>query len=97
MNYEEHLTIEGLSELYDNRFELVNRAINLAVDKIRSGRGPRIQVNCQNISAVILAEMRVGQGYLDTIGEDLEGDEGLDNQEDDDSSNEGKKIFRAHE
>jgi hypothetical protein len=85
---EEHLTIEGLSTLYDNRFELVNRAINLAVDKIHSGRGPRVNINCNNTSTIVLAEMRAGQDYLDLIEDDEE-------QEVD--SSQGKELFRAND
>lgn len=88
MNYEEHLTIEGLSEIYDNRFELVNRAINLAVDKIRSGRSPRININCNNTPTVVLAEMRAGQSFLDLIEE--EGEEEAD-------ISFGKELFKVND
>lgn len=88
MNYEEHLTIEDLSQIYDNRFKLVNHAINLAVDKIHSGRGPRVTINCSNNAAIVLAEMRAGQDFLDVIED--EGEDEID-------GNFGKELFRAND
>jgi hypothetical protein len=65
----EDLTNEKLSKKFVNQFDLVNYAISLADNMIRSGRAPRVKVDVDNPVIQILAEIEQGKDYLEEIVE----------------------------
>jgi hypothetical protein len=65
----ENLTNEKLSKKFINQFDLVNYAIRLADNMIRSGRGPRIKVEIDNPVIQILAEIEQGKDSFEEIVE----------------------------
>lgn len=69
MTFEEDLTIEQLSRDYQTKsqFDLVNYAIGLAVEMIRTGRGPRVKIRSENRASQVLAEMYDGKDVLNSI------------------------------
>lgn len=63
----ESLTNEKLLNKFVNQFELVNYAIKLAENMIRSGRAPRVRTETQNSSLNVLAELTAGKDVLEEI------------------------------
>ena len=70
----EDLTNEKLSTQFTNQFDLVNYAIKLAENLIRTGRAPRVKVDVENPVIQILAEIEEGEDQLEEISEDDEAD-----------------------
>lgn len=64
-----NLTNEKLSKKFVNQFDLVNYAISLADNMIKSGRGPRVKVEVDNPVIQVLAEIDQGKDYLEEIVE----------------------------
>jgi DNA-directed RNA polymerase subunit omega len=62
-----HLTNEGMIEGYSSIFELVNYAIKLAENMIKTGRDARVKSDVQNRAMLILDEIREGKDYFDEI------------------------------
>lgn len=65
----EELTNEKISKKFVSQFDLVNHAITLADNMIRSGRSPRVKVDVDNPVIQILAEIDQGKDYLEEIVE----------------------------
>lgn len=65
----DNLTNEKFSKKFINQFDLVNYAIRLADNMIKSGRGPRVKVEVDNPVVQILAEIDQGKDYLEEIVE----------------------------
>ncbi len=65
----ETLTNEKLSKKFVNQFDLVNYAISLADNMIKSGRAPRVKVDVDNPVIQVLAEIEQGKDYLEEIAE----------------------------
>lgn len=63
------LTNEKLSKKFVNQFELVNYAIRLADNMIKSGRAPRVKVDVDNPVIQVLAEIEQGKDYLEEIAD----------------------------
>lgn len=63
----ESLTNEKLLNKFINQFELVNYAIKLAENMIRTGRAPRVRTDTQNSSLNVLAELTAGKDVLEEI------------------------------
>jgi|GEM_PF-2615650 len=63
----ESLTNEKLLNKFNNQFDLVNYAIKLAENMIRSGRAPRVRTETQNSSLNVLAELSAGKDILEEI------------------------------
>lgn len=57
VDFRDQLTNEKLLKRFNNQFELVRYAIQLAENTIRSGREPDIWTDSQNVSFQILAEI----------------------------------------
>lgn len=66
----DHLTNEMLGGKFKSQFMLVNYAIKLADNMIRSGRPPRVKKNdTQNPAALVLEEILQGKDQLVEIPE----------------------------
>jgi hypothetical protein len=63
----EHLTNQQISKKFANQFDLVNYAILLCENMIKSGRAPRVKVDVDNPVVQILAEIEAGKDKLDDI------------------------------
>jgi hypothetical protein len=63
----EDLTNEELRGKFGNQFDLVNYAIRLADNMIKTGRGPRVKVDIDNPVIHVLAEIEAGKDQLDEI------------------------------
>lgn len=66
----EHLTNEKISNKFKSQFELVNYAIKLADNLIRSGREARIETNTQNPALQVLEEIEIGTDKLEDLSFD---------------------------
>lgn len=60
-------TNEKLSKKFINQFDLVNYAIRLAENMIRTGRDARVKTEFQNRSMQILAEIVEDKDFFDEI------------------------------
>ena len=67
MEKKNELTTEDLKKKFPSQFELVNYAIRLAENMIKSGRGPRMKTEIQNRSLQILEEISIGKDEFDDI------------------------------
>lgn len=68
----ENLTNETLGDKFKSQFDLVNYAIKLADNFIKSGRPPRvIKIESQNPAALILEEIRQGKDQFENIFEEV--------------------------
>jgi len=65
----EDLTNEKISKKFVNQFDLVNYAIRLADNMIRSGRAPRVKVDVDNPVIQVLAEIEQGKDCFEEIAE----------------------------
>lgn len=63
------LTNEKVRDKFKSQFELVNYAIKLAENMIRTGRGPRIKLDTRNPALQILGEIAEGQDRFEPIAE----------------------------
>lgn len=63
------LTNERVRDKFKSQFELVNYAIRLAENMIKSGRGPRIKIDTRNPALQILGEIAEGQDRFEPIVE----------------------------
>lgn len=76
-----HLTNENMAKKFKSNFDLVNYAIKLAENMIRTGRDARVKSDVQNRALLILEEIHEGKDQFDEIkvttssysGSDLEG------------------------
>lgn len=64
---EKNYTNEKLSKKFKSNFELVNYAIQLADNMIKSGRDPRVKSHLQNRAMLILDEIIEGKDKFDEI------------------------------
>lgn len=71
MEIRDTLTTEDLKKKFTSQFELVNYAIKLAENMIKTGRGPRIKMDNQNRSLQVLAEISCGKDQFDEIVADV--------------------------
>ena len=67
MDHKEKLTNERLGGKFTNQFELVNYAIKLAENMVRSGRAARIKSEIQNPAVIILEEIVAGKDHFEDI------------------------------
>ncbi len=63
----EHLTNQEISKRFVNQFDLVNYAIKLTENMIRSGRAPRVKVDVDNPVVQVLAEIEAGKDKFEDI------------------------------
>lgn len=67
----DNFTNEKLSRKFVSQFDLVNYAIRLAENMIKTGRDPRVKTGNRNRANQILAEIEQDKAYLDEIPEDF--------------------------
>src|SRR5215216_2982107 len=61
------LTNESMTNKFKSNFDLVNYAIKLAENMIRTGRDTRVKSEVQNRAMLILEEIHEGKDQLDDI------------------------------
>jgi hypothetical protein len=62
-----HLTNEDMTKKFKSSFELVNYAIKLAENMIKTGRDARVKSEVQNRAMLILEEIYEGKDQFDEI------------------------------
>lgn len=62
-----NITNEKLSKKFENNFDLVNYAISLAENMIKTGRDSRVKSDVQNRAMLILEEINQGKDHFDDI------------------------------
>lgn len=67
MESKESLTNEKLRKKFKSQFELVNYAIKLAENMIKTGREPRVEIEGQNRALQIITEIQDGKDQFDEI------------------------------
>lgn len=67
---EDDLTNELLKSRFKNQFDLVNYAIKLADNLIKTGRPPRVKLAIENPALQVLAELEEGKDKLEEIHEE---------------------------
>lgn len=72
MEYKDSLTGEKLRKRFDSSFELVNYAITVAKNLIRSGRAPTVSTEVQNPSFQVLSEIAENREIIQPIEEEEE-------------------------
>lgn len=60
-------TNEALSKKFKSNFELVNYAIKLAENMIKTGRDARVRSEVQNRAMLILEEISEGKDHFDEV------------------------------
>lgn len=68
---EEDLTNETVKKKFKSQFELVGHAIKLAENMIKTGRGPRVKSESQNVAIHVLDEIKVGLDKFEDIPKDV--------------------------
>lgn len=68
-DFKDQLTNESLLKRFNNQFELVQYAINLAENSIKRGREPDVFTDSQNMAYQILAEIAVHKDDLSKLDE----------------------------
>lgn len=74
MDNQEDLTNESVKKKFKSQFELVGHAIKLAENMIKTGRGPRIKSECQNVAINVLDEIKAGVDKFDDIPKEIKQD-----------------------
>lgn len=64
-----HLTNEEIRKKFKNNFDLVNYAIQLAENMVKTGRDSRVKSDIQNRAMLIIEEIREGKDLFDEIKE----------------------------
>lgn len=64
-----HYTNESLSKKFKNNFDLVNYAIRLAENMIKTGRDARVKSEVENRAMLILEEINEGKDQFDEVKE----------------------------
>lgn len=72
---QEHLTNQQISKRFSNQFDLVNYAIILAENLIKTGRPPRVKIEGDNPVVQVLAEIEAGKDKLEDIVIELKKEE----------------------
>lgn len=88
-------TNEKLSKKFVSQFDLVNYAIRLAENMIKTGRDPRVNIGNQNRSMQILAEISQDKDFFDEVDEISVFDDNS-NQNNHSQNNERSPNFSTH-
>lgn len=64
---EHHLTNEKIRARFKNQFELVNYAILLAENMIKTGREARVRIDTENPAMVSVTEIEAGKDQLEAL------------------------------
>jgi len=67
-----HLTNEEMRKKFKSSFDLVNYAIKLAENMIKTGRDARVKSDVQNRAMLILEEIHEGKDHFDEIESDAD-------------------------
>lgn len=67
MDQKKQITNELIRKKFTSQFDLVNYAISLAENMIRSGREPRIKMDTQNRAMQVIGEIVTGNDQFDEI------------------------------
>ncbi len=67
MEKKSQLTNEDVTKKFKSSFELVNYAIKLAENMIRTGRNSRVKSDVQNRAMLILEEIQQGKDHFDDL------------------------------
>jgi len=67
---EQDLTNESVKKKFKSQFELVGYAIKLAENMIKTGRGPRVKSDSQNVAIHVLDEIKEGLDKFEDIPKD---------------------------
>lgn len=67
MDRRESLTNEAVSKKFINQFDMVNYAIDLTVELIKSGRTPRVHADSDNPAVIVIEEMQQGKDHLEKL------------------------------
>lgn len=67
-----HLTNEEMRKKFKSSFDLVNYAIKLAENMIKTGRDARVKSDVQNRAMLILEEIHQGKDHFDEIESDAD-------------------------
>lgn len=70
MEKKSQLTNEDVTKKFKSSFELVNYAIKLAENMIRTGRDSRVKSDVQNRAMLILEEIHQGKDLFDDLDDD---------------------------
>lgn len=68
----DQLTNEEISKKFKNQFDMVNFAIKMATQKIKSGRPSRVKSDVENQVYQILEEIAAGKELLEDVIEAIE-------------------------
>jgi len=71
MEKHDFLTNEKIIKKFKSQFELVNYAIKLAENMIRTGRDSRVKTESQNRAMQVLSEIAHNKDHFDDIPEEL--------------------------
>lgn len=71
MENQEDLTNETVKKKFKSQFELVGHAIKLAANMIKTGRGPRLKSESQNVAVNILDEIKAGVDKFEDIPKEV--------------------------
>lgn len=64
MDQKDALTNEKLNKKFKSQFDLVEHAIRLVDNMVKSGRSPRIKLDIQNPAVIVLEEIVQGRDAL---------------------------------
>lgn len=67
MKGKEFLTNEVVSKKFNNQFDLVNYAIGLTTQLIKSGRTPRVHADSDNPAVIVIEEMEAGKDQWENV------------------------------
>lgn len=67
MESKEFLTNEVVSKKFKNQFDLVNYAIGLTSQLIKSGRAPRVHADSDNPAVVVIEELEAGKDHWEEV------------------------------
>lgn len=95
-NKKDNFTNEKLSKKFVSQFDLVNYAIRLAENMIKTGRDPRVNIGNQNRSMQILAEIAQDKDFFDEIIDEPTSFED-NNQRNNHQNNEKSVNFSTHQ
>lgn len=66
-----NLTTEIVKKKFKNQFDLVNYAMKLAENMIKTGRAPRVKRDIGNTAMLVLQEIVEGVDQLDSLPEEM--------------------------
>ncbi len=67
MEQKKNLTNEKMGEKFKSQFELVDHAIKVVNNLVKSGRAPRIKIEIQNPAVIALEEINQGRDVFEDI------------------------------